>query len=179
MKSSLFLSIIVALGLTAAALWQAFTPPTPEQVKIREVTQRIIAVRAADVPAMLRSKEGRPTILVIYASWCPYCRELMNPLMELVDNGTFARFDVQFLSEDNSFSELAAYLVKQGYETRFVPYFAKKSGVNDLKDVMKTTGSNFRRTIPYVGFFDKNGKMVAEFTGVVDKERLLTTASQF
>ncbi len=47
---------------------------------------------------------------------------------------------------------------------------------NNLPEVMSKTGSTFNGAIPYVGFFNSKGKMVAEIFGLVDKQGFLNVA---
>ena len=178
-----FLFNAVVLSLVIMGMLHAFMPyiSTPEArlEEVRATDRRIVTVKAADVPALLRNASGKPVMLVVYASWCPYCRKLMPTVTGLLRDHRLDRVSPVFLSMDYEPRELSKYLVRQDYHTLFIPYMLEQNIVNHrLSDALKTTGSGFNGAIPYIGFFDGQGKMVGELFGVVDGEKVLKAADQ-
>ena len=63
----------------------------------------------------------RPTLLLFWATWCPYCKALMPHLQSIIDEQGTEKVQVIAVSvfEDEG-SEPAAYVEKQGFQFRVV-----------------------------------------------------------
>lgn len=176
-----FLFHTLALSLLALALLQAYGPyffPDPQAPKIKEFIHDIVPIRPSEVPPMLQRADHKPVMLVIYASWCPYCRETLPDIDRMIRGHQLDHLKPVFLSIDKDAGKLAAYIIHQNYQTLFTPYRVNSALADGLARALQKAGSQFDGGIPYVGFFDGQGKLVAEYIGRVDKDVLLETANQ-
>jgi thiol-disulfide isomerase/thioredoxin len=173
-----FFITTIALGLLFIAFLQAFGmylgKPDPQREEITAVWHRITHLPPDKVPALLQHADDKPVMLVIYASWCPYCKELMPEIIELMQHHQMDSVTPLFLSVDERADLLAAYLVHNNYQMFFTPYMAESG----LHSGLKGKVGHFNGHIPYIGFFDRQGQLITEFPGMVDKHTLLNTIDQ-
>jgi len=165
------------LLVLAVAIYLSFKPYIETSEfrldEVREMDSKISPVSAENVVEMLRGND-RPVMLVVYASWCPICRQLMPEVTGLMQEGRLERVIPVFLSVDAQPRELGKYLVYQDYHRLFAPYIIEQTLLNRLPAALQATGSHFNGGIPYVGFFDSEGKMLSEYSGLMTKETLLS-----
>lgn len=114
---------------------------------------------------------SKPTMLHVYASWCPYCRQQSPIVMDLVTNNS-AKMNVVMLSIDQNKMQLADFLSKKQQPLPYEPYILDPSASRTLMRMLQSQHSKFDGGIPYTAFFDTSGKMVADFLGVADKAQL-------
>lgn len=175
--------VVNAIGLSfmlmavIATLAPLFQKPPPTRQEIEEVAVKIESITPRAVEPLLRSAEGKPTLLIIYASWCPFCRLAMPGLVDRQRAGEFDSYHVLYLSLDYELMAMAKYLARYGFHNNFTPYLVKRTDDESLIGVLQAAGATYDGKIPYEAVFDRNGKMVAELDGVVDKKRLLDLAS--
>ena len=121
-------------------------------------------------------------MLVLYASWCAYCHVLMPTIVTLIQEHQLDNVSPFFISLDTQPRVLSKYLVHRDYNKVFDPYMLD-AGVFDadvfgnLANVLASNGSGYQGSIPYIGFFNVDGKMVAEAFGPVGRQQLLAMAS--
>lgn len=139
---------------------------------VQTVITSIQTLRANEVPQLIRAQQGKPTLIYIYASWCPYCRTVTPFLKQQLDIGTFRNFNVLFFSIDVNHSRLGHYLAENGLENQVTPYLVRQSGVNDIVTHLQRNGFSFEGGIPFIALLNKDGKIVAEFSGMPDNDRL-------
>ncbi len=175
-----FMLNAAGLSLMLAALVLTFAPyadisnPNIEEIKaVEQTVQRIIP---KNVPYKLVSENGKPVMLVFYASWCSYCAKLMPRILQMMADHELDNVQPLFISMDSQPRVFSKYLVKTKYYKVFEPLMLQEIFYNNLPEVMQSTGSTFNGAIPYVGFFNHDGKMVAEIFGLVDKQDLLKVA---
>ncbi|MDE3059532.1 MAG: redoxin family protein [Pseudomonadota bacterium] len=168
-----FLFNAAALALIVMAVLQAIQPylagPDPQAAQIEAFTYKIVPIPAQAVPPLLHKPDGRPVMLVVYASWCPYCRVMMPDIAHLMAEGEMDGVETVFLSRDQEIRPLAAYLIHQHYDALFTPYILS---TGPLPQLLQSMGSHFSGKIPYLAFFDGRGKLVAEFLGQADEPAL-------
>lgn len=177
-----FLFNAIVYGLLALAILQAYGPyffPDPKAEDIKAFNRKIIPIHPAEIPPLLQRTDGKPTMLVIYASWCTWCRKTMPEIVALVRKHRLDYLSPLFISVDERSDQLASYLVHQDYAGGFTPYRVQSALADGLPHALQRMGSQFEGGIPYIAFFDAQGKPVAEFLGMVDKDTLLKTAQQF
>lgn len=118
--TTLVLSCGQAVPLNAQEAWQAPAFELPDS----EGT-------ALDFPADLDS----PTIVLFWASWCPYCKALMPHLQSIVDeyDGTIGVLALNFRDDEDPSEFMAEY----GFDFRLFPH---ADPVADLWGVKTTPG---------------------------------------
>lgn len=173
MNSAAVILVVAALILTFAPYADVGNPQIEE---IRQVEAAVQRVLPENVPALLQSGDGRPVMLVLYASWCGYCSKLMPRILQLMNEHKLDHVKPVFLSMDSQPRIFSKYLVRTKYYILFQPLMLQEIFYNNLPQVMAATGSGFNGAIPYVGFFSPDGKMLAEISGLVDKQDLLSVA---
>jgi thiol-disulfide isomerase/thioredoxin len=143
------------------------------------VTERLNSIRASDVLPLLKDANGRPTMLFVYASWCGYCKRLMPNVVSKLRSNQLEHMNVVFLSVDTKLTALAQYLASAGYADAFTPYVVKRNPANKLRDALQSTGSNYAGQIPYLAFYDTQGKLVSEIQGIPRAGDLIAAINEF
>ena len=103
--------------------------------------------------------QGKPTVLFLYASWCPYCKQQFGIL------DSIKRDDVTFIyaSLDESVHALSAFLMQRFPQLPFTPYHV--SGRYSFDSLLKQRGFSPDGGVPHLMVFDKEGNRAAEFLG--------------
>ncbi len=157
-------------------LIQPPAPDAPPQEKIEAAVQKVVTLRASEVMPLLKNDNQKPTLVVVYASWCGYCKQLMPDLIEMMKSGKLSHINMLFLSIDARKLQLASYVAQYGYDEVFTPYQVKASAVNSLGDVLAAVGANYKGAIPYIAFLSPAGRMIGEEHGLVTRGRILDLA---
>jgi len=160
--------IIVAILVT----FQPYMENEPRLEEVRYVEQHIVTVDPQDLSRMIKSDTGKPVMLVAYASWCYFCRQVMPVVTKMIRNHELDDVTPVFISLDDQPRKLSRYLVHNEYNTLFASYVVGYGLSREISGAMQPSGSSFTGIIPYVGFFDKNGKLRAESTGIVNERQL-------
>ncbi len=111
----------------------------------------------------LSDYKGKPVVLNFWATWCYYCKEEMPDFNEAYKNHP----DVQFLMINatdgiqETQDKANTYVKEQGFEFEIF-YDTKLEAVNNYN----ITG------FPATYFIDKNGNIVTQRTGMIDKDTL-------
>lgn len=174
MFNSLGFSIIVLAIFFEYSPYMDVNNPRMEEIRVVEKT--IKRVIPKHVLRMLVSDDGRPVMAVFYASWCSFCATEMPVILETLEEHKLDWVKPVFISMDSQPRVYSKYLVSTQYYKKFPPVMLQEIFYNNLAEVMSTTGSSFNGAIPYIGFFDSRGKMVAEIFGLVDKQGLIKVA---
>lgn len=176
-KSGLVFNIL-AYGFLAVALFVAFKPymdfNNPNLAEIKKVEAATMVVSPGSIPVMLQGKD-KPVMLVLYASWCPICNSVMPLLENAMRDESLYNIYPLFISLDEQPRLFAKYIHSHGYQQLFVPMRADEGLTGSVAGALAKTGSRYNGAIPYVGFFDKNGKVIVDFSGDFDKEFLRKT----
>src|SRR4051812_31047904 len=85
-----FMVNTVACGLLFIAFLQAFGPylgkPDPQQAEINAMIGRIVVIDADKVPPLLSRPDGKPVMMMVYASWCPACQRVLPDVADLIQH---------------------------------------------------------------------------------------------
>ena len=177
-KDTRFLWNTLAISLLVMALLFAFKPyinvDDPQLAQIQHLDRNIVSIKAADLPGIVHSPSGKPVMLVMYASWCGYCKRVMPVVVEMVQDHKLDMFESVFVSIDDQPRLLSTYLVHKGYDGAFIPYRVDRNMVNgSFGSFTSATGSHYQGAIPYIGFFGRDGKLISDASGYVSKQNVL------
>ncbi|TWG82947.1 thiol-disulfide isomerase/thioredoxin [Cupriavidus gilardii J11] len=151
---------IVALSM---ALWSAIAPARALEVGD---TVRLPAVQLLDGRTLPASHwVGKPVVVQVWASWCPFCA-LQNPRLQKLYDATRGS-GLQFLtiSIDRQPEEAIAYLKKRGYTF---------PAAMDTPALRTTIGP--RKGLPELYVIDANGKVVQKEVGEMLEEDVAALA---
>lgn len=180
--SYVFMAAVAALVLMA--LMHIINPiinprqETAEKKIISEISHSVKPIRASEILQLLRNDEGKNTMVIIYASWCGFCRELLPDVIDMVKEDELAHVNLELLSLDTNFGLMGRYLAENDYYQYFTPYVVKQSAINPLNKALFRTGSRYNGAIPYIGVFDDTGRVITEAYGAVGQRRLLDMSKQ-
>jgi len=157
-------------ALLILAIMHAFRPYmsdseayTREQVE--DLARQTKGMTADDVGTYLSTSQ-RPTMLVIYASWCGYCKKIMPGIYSLWSDRKINGDQMLLLSRDTSVLPLSKYLLETGFDKMVgSPIVVKGGSKSSLPAVLQKYGSSFDGGIPYIGFFAPGGTMTHELVG--------------
>ena len=151
------LAVAVAVG---AGVWLAgaliLSANTPGDVRMPQ-----LALPAMDgTTVALSNFEGRPTVVNLWATWCPPCQREM-PMLHAAQR---SRPDVNFVfvNQGESAQQVAAYLRKSGLALQ-----------NVLLDGRSDAGAALgHRSLPITLFFDARGRLVDTRLGELSEASL-------
>lgn len=151
---------LLAASGTAAGVWLAATlvlsAGSSDDVRMPQ-----LALPGTDgTTVRLASFEGRPTVVNLWATWCPPCQREMPVLQE----AQAARPDVHFvfLNQGESPQQVGAYLARSGLQLR-----------NVLLDARGEAGTALgHRALPTTLFFDASGRLVDTRVGELSEASL-------
>lgn len=173
--------LLVALALVGLIVLIAGQPAnkdTPLTPQAKELAQNLQPVRAQEVLNIIRDQRGKPVMVFLYASWCPYCREAMGYIQALQEDGALAPVSLVFVSLDTDHYALASYLTSLNQDIDFKPCILKRGGTASPIDQLRAGGLNFDGSIPYLAYFNRLGEKVAESAGNVDKAQISAHINQ-
>lgn len=160
---------LAAAAIVGAGAWLAgaliLSANAPDDVRMPQ-----LALPAMDgTTVALSSYEGRPTVVNLWATWCPPCQREM-PMLHAAQR---SRPDVNFvfLNQGESAQQVSAYLRKSGLALQ-----------NVLLDGRGAAGAALgHRALPTTLFFDARGRLVDTRLGELSEaslaERLASLSS--
>lgn len=172
-----FLMRALVISLLIMALLHSFKPYLGDSVAadraaVEDLARQSRFMTPGEVTGYLK-QSARPTMLVVYASWCQYCKMVMPSLRDLWSEGTLPGDQMLVVSLDTQLNPLAEYLLANRLDPMIgVPVILKANETSALRKALRPLGSSFTGGIPYIGFFDKGGQLLDEVHGAVDKNEL-------
>lgn len=151
---------LAAAGGAAAAVWLAgalvLWSNASEEVRLPQLTMLDLEGR----PVALAGFAGRPTVVNLWATWCPPCRREMPVLQQ----AQAARPDLNFvfLNQGESAGQVQAYLAAGKLPLRNVLLDARGEGGAALG----------HRALPTTLFFDARGRLVDTRVGELSQASL-------
>jgi|CXWL01.1.fsa_nt_gi thioredoxin-related protein len=151
-------------------------PPPVRQISDQDASefiQQIKSISAGEIDSKIKSTDDKPTIMVIHASWCGYCKKLLRNIATLKKEGSIDNTEILIVSVDEDKMKLSKYLLQYNYDKVFTPYIMDSTEETKLKSMIINKGGAYSKSIPYSVIFDKNGKMAEEVRGVMSGESIL------
>jgi len=181
-KSSLqFIFNAVIIALVLMAIMHAFAPYMGlTQDKLRHaqhVREQIRLIAPDEVEKRLKSPDGKPTVLVVYASWCKYCRQVMPQIVAVAER---ERQNVHFLflSRDREGLAFATYLVRNGFDLHVAPYVVDGPDAQALQDMLESRGVPYQGGIPFIAVFTPDGRFLQAFSSNIRQNSLLAALDE-
>jgi thiol-disulfide isomerase/thioredoxin len=169
--------ILTAIAFQKPAVFfnTSFYAPTRELLpqEAEMFVEQIIDISSSQIIAATKPADEKPTLIVLYASWCGYCKMLLPNIFNLKNEGKIDDTHIIFLSVDKNKLNLAKYLLAHDYNNIFTPYILKHDEEKKFKTIIANYGGNYSKTIPYSLFFDGKGKLIKEVSGSMNKEQIL------
>lgn len=128
----------------------------------------ITKTNTSQLPSIISSEHGRPTVVVFLFSGCPLSRNLWPSLMGLAKQVN--EKDVAFLVFSTDKSEVDAAKFVSSATTLSMFYWIEPWSPGQLDASMKPTGIEIGKTfrLPLVAVLDRTGKVVAQWQGLQD-----------
>lgn len=123
---------------------------TTKQTKIYNLPPKMIA-------EYVDKTEGQKRILMIYTSWCGYCRQKMPDIMDIERS---KKGSVIAVSVDDDYNQYARYAKKLSNSP--FPLFLNKGSERGLKKKLSSYGVKAWNSYPTIIFLDENSKAVAQ-----------------
>lgn len=141
-------------ALATAALWSTLWSGAATALEVGD-TVRLPAVQLLDGRTLPPSHwAGKPLVLQVWASWCPYCA-LQNPrLQKLYESTNGTRLRMLTISIDKTPAEASDYLGQRGYT------FPVAMDTPALRAAISG-----RKGLPELYVIDGNGKVVQKEVG--------------
>lgn len=165
LKKTVIASILILASIHVVA---AFTSPPPEPPKpisteLRaEVTRSIKPLSSVDLRQKISVNNGKKTLLFLYTSWCPHCRNAMPQMLDMQHKGAFDNVQVIYFSTDQEPEKLIRYIAEHQYHKAFTPYIFQGDDPQKLMLVTNSYGMSWRGGIPYAAVISADGKLLAE-----------------
>lgn len=150
--------LLVAVG-SASALWIAGSVALMAgQLEDRRLPALSVGGLDGQVTSLV-SFEGKPTVVNLWATWCPPCRREMPALAQAQQRHPDVHF--VFLNQGEPAERVQRYLSAQGLNLRHV-----------LLDTRGEAGALFGPALPTTLFFDAQGRLVERRIGEVSAATL-------
>ena len=129
------------------------------------------ALTMTQLEGRIAQTQQKPVLLLIYTSWCPFCKQLLPRIINLAEKYP-DQFDVLAISTDQDKNAIQSYMNSLRPEAPF-PVYLQQDGTEKamLKQFMQKHGLQYRGGIPYMAFF-LYGEAIGGFSGALPKEEL-------
>lgn len=171
--------VLVAVG--AFALFLAFDGmrllgsfgfgPSPE---VRNyATRQLVPMDGQRFRDVMAEARGKPVLMFIYASWCPWCKKQF-PMVEALERRFSKELHVAYIAIDKDALALSRYLMEH-YPTPppFTAYHVAPEHIGDFYGTLANHGFTHSGTVPYLILADRDGRRAEEFRGLTDIPTLL------
>lgn len=124
---------------------------------------------AMDTPMFdgLLKNAGRPTLVFIYASWCPYCQKEFTSYEMLKEQFPDSTLQTLAISIDKDPLALSDFLLTRFPNKPFTPYHLDTKEIPIFFRALGDRGPQPKGSIPYMVLFDADQKFIQEFSGLV------------
>lgn len=171
--------VSLAVILFTALAFEKFDlePPPPTRSVLQQEAEifalQIPTITASQIAKIVTPADGKPTLVVFYASWCRYCKKLFPQIISLQKNGKNNDMHFLFLSVDKNRNDLANYILKHDYNQIFTPYIIEENEHEKIAELFSQKGRVYNSGIPYTVIFDGKGNIISAAHGAISKDELL------
>lgn len=154
------IAALLVLGIFTGSSLPSLNSGTPE-------TQKYIAEHVVTMDGdKLRTavKQNGPTLLFVYASWCPYCKKQIGEFAQLQRQRGGEPLQIIYASLDSDIHALATFMMQQHPNADFTPYHVQNG--YSFGNALKEYGFTPDGGVPHLMLFGKDGKPITEFKGL-------------
>lgn len=171
-NTRLFLLVIAMFAAGFAA--QRFLNPSEHAAAAIEAAEaRLTHVVSKDLPPLLAAAKGKPTLVLIYTSWCPNCRTSLRTLEAMHAAGELNNSTPIFISLDKDSTVLAEYTLSHPFLANYPLYVLHPDKHSSSPtEALKAIAPKFAEGIPHFAFYNARGKLIHEQTGDLTREQL-------
>lgn len=171
-----FLMRTFVFALLLLAILHAFKPywsdSKAEPGKVEALVMQTGTMTADAITRRIAASE-KPTMVVIFASWCGYCRTVMPVVHGLWKEGKLNAYQPFFISVDTGAYPLATYLLENGLDDMIpLPVIYDKQRGGNLPANMHAMGAGYQGGIPYIAFFGPRGALLDDINGAVERDEI-------
>lgn len=142
------------------------------EAEVTSFNQQVKNILIAEIASKVESPDGKATMLVVYASWCGYCKVLIPEILEMKSAGKMDTINLLFVSIDKKKEKLSRYILERGYDTVFEPYILPEESLEGFDSMLMGKGIRYRGVVPYSVIFDGKGRVITEISGMLRKGQL-------
>lgn len=161
--------LLVSIEIINQSKGKFFATPAVKQL----VEQDIAELNAPAVQKLIQDNLGKPQMLFIYASWCPFCKRQFVSVNQIHSGFGHDNLTVHYISVDDDVWALAEFLDKHYPEKPFKPFHVEALPRDAFYDVFRDMGFTVKGGIPLILLLDKQGKPAKQFTGLTEMKYLL------
>jgi len=165
-----FLMRTIVYALILVAILHAFKPYLSDSKagltseNVEELARQTKSMTPEDVASYLQNSQ-RPTMLVVYASWCGYCKKLMPHIYSLWQDRKINGDQMLVVSRDSSLISLSKYLLTSDMTRMLGNPIVMKAGSTSFGAALHPLGSGYDGGIHYIGIFAPGGRLKYEIMG--------------
>lgn len=154
---------------------EAKQPEAASSGSLSATAQAIKPITTDELKTLVTSAD-KPTLLFIYASWCPYCQQQM-PIINELTKEMADKVQIVGLSTDDDDETLAKFIAKKPDPLPFTPYRMKTESGRDFQVWLQQNGAIFRG-IPYSVLLAKDGQVLGIFAGLTQKSEFVASINK-
>ncbi len=125
--------------------------------------------------ALIHANHGKVLVVNFWATWCGGCREEMPSLVALSNRDAAKGVKLLLISADEVADEPKARAFMDSMHATG-PLFIKAASDDDA--FIRAVDAKWSGTLPSTFVYDRNGKLVQSFTGIVDVKALESLISR-
>lgn len=156
------LALLLVLG--GGNLFPASLTASPEVKKFAETS--LVSLDDAGLEKILSENTGKPTLLFVYASWCPYCKQQFTTLNALQTGYPQEQLTIVYSALDKDVYGLSQFLMERYPQQPFTPYHVPAPAREAFDTKLTSYGFTPDGGIPHLFLFDAKGKPLQEFKGL-------------
>lgn len=136
----------------------------PEGAQQSLAVELIQATKLSDV---IKEKSAKKKLVVIYTTWCPYCKRQMPELAKLASDDTARNLQIILVALDGDENKVRQFLARYNIAGAR-NYLISEETRQSMPSVMFSHQAAFDGSIPYGALFDEEGNIIKQYKGFVD-----------
>lgn len=140
---------------------------------VRDYRDELVTFNGDLLGTLVRESADRPTLLFIYASWCPYCKQEIEALKAIRQRFGTDKLQLLYVSVDQNPYDLSQFMLNRQLEERYTPYHVKREDVGTFMEALRSRyGITFDGSVPHLAIFSAEGSLQHESLGLLSAYRL-------